>query len=719
METVMLKKHFRRLKSKLCLPSLFLILLLPFAVVVYQLLAEIKVGIDFAQKEQLGLDYSFPLIELLEDVVQHRAQANSRFSGDIFFSTKITAIQSQIEEDLKAIDAVEGQMGNILKTTEGWKMLKRKWQELKKQSPTLSSQESFDFHTALIADILALIAHVGDTSNLILDPELDSYYLMDTVITKLPPAIENTAIARDLGTNILERKQINSEEKAHLIVLSSLIKLPIDQVNRGMQVAFHENPNLQPQLKPSAQESFAIATVFIEILNQKIITAPSLNIKETDYFAAGMQAIDAQFKLYDSVFPSLDKLLQIRIDKLARKKIFIEAFALIVLATGIYVFVAFARNLKKREGAEKALRQAEEKYRNIYENVVNGIFQTTPEGRYLSANPSLARIYGYSSPEELIAKIADMQRQLYVEPNRRDEFISLVQKHNIITDFESQVYRKDGTVIWISENARAVYDAKGALLYYEGTVVDITYRKVAAEALRYQQEQSERLLLNVLPESIAKRLKLEQNTIADSFAEVTVLFADIVNFTELSAYKPPKELVNLLNKIFSAFDHLAEKHGLEKIKTIGDAYMVVGGLPIPREDHAEAIAQMALDMQQAIANLNDKTGESFSIRIGINTGSVVAGVIGIKKFIYDLWGDTVNTASRMESHGLPGHIQVTDSTYKLLQNRFLFKERGVIHIKGKGEMTTYLLIGKVKTEWFASVEERGERREERGERRED
>ncbi len=209
--------------------------------------------------------------------------------------------------------------------------------------------------------------------------------------------------------------------------------------------------------------------------------------------------------------------------------------------------------------------------------------------------------------------------------------------------------------------------------------------------LRRQQEQSEKLLLNILPNSVAQRLKQEQGIIADNFEEVSVLFADIVGFTPLSARICPIELVKLLNQIFSTFDNLAERHGLEKIKTIGDAYMVVGGLPLPLDDPARAIAEMALDMQQAIANFQADSGEQFQIRIGINTGPVVAGVIGTRKFIYDLWGDTVNVASRMESTGVPGCIQVTATTYERLKDRYEFEERGTIEIKGKGEMMTYWL----------------------------
>ncbi|MBW4679971.1 MAG: response regulator [Microcoleus vaginatus WJT46-NPBG5] len=210
--------------------------------------------------------------------------------------------------------------------------------------------------------------------------------------------------------------------------------------------------------------------------------------------------------------------------------------------------------------------------------------------------------------------------------------------------------------------------------------------------LQAEQEKSERLLLNILPKAIAEKLKQGWNTIADSFAEVTVLFADIVDFTKLSAQVSPTDLVNLLNDIFSTFDRLAEQHGLEKIKTIGDAYMVVGGLPVPSANHAIAIAEMALDMQQAIAQFNTQREQPFSIRIGINTGPVVAGVIGTHKFTYDLWGDTVNIASRMESQGIIGKIQVTSATYERLRERYKFEDRGLIDVKGKGEMRTYLLL---------------------------
>ena len=216
--------------------------------------------------------------------------------------------------------------------------------------------------------------------------------------------------------------------------------------------------------------------------------------------------------------------------------------------------------------------------------------------------------------------------------------------------------------------------------------------EIRTAELRKEKERSEQLLLNILPVKIADRLQRAESP-TEYFEEVTVLFADIVGFTSLSAQMEPMQLVAGLNQIFSAFDELTEKYGVEKIKTIGDAYMVVGGLPIASEDHARAIADMALEMQHYMKTIPNNLGSSLQIRIGINTGPVIAGVIGIKKFIYDLWGDAVNVASRMESHGKPGYIQVTETTYSRLKDLYVLEPRGTISIKGRGEMITYWLIG--------------------------
>lgn len=213
-------------------------------------------------------------------------------------------------------------------------------------------------------------------------------------------------------------------------------------------------------------------------------------------------------------------------------------------------------------------------------------------------------------------------------------------------------------------------------------------------ALLLEQYRSDRLLLNILPQSVAERLKQNNEArIADRYESVTIMFADLVDFTRISAGMSPEALVDLLGSVFSRFDELTEKHGVEKIKTIGDAYMVVCGAPEARADHAEAVAGLAIDMQQALAELAASCGYDLSMRIGINSGPVVAGVIGSSKFSYDLWGDTVNMASRMEHCGQSNIIQVSQSTYELLHDRFVFEKRGLIEVKGKGSVQSYFLLG--------------------------
>jgi len=482
-----------------------------------------------------------------------------------------------------------------------------------------------------------------------------------------------------------------------------------------------------------------------------------------------------------------------------------------------------ARDITERRRADLALQRAEEKYRSIFEHVAEGIFQVDGQGRYLSANPALAKMLGYLSPAELIGQVSDIRR-LYVDAEQRQALEHQLHSHDSVAKFESRVYRADGTIIWVSENVRTVRDNNGQILYYEGTVADITQRKQAEEALRASQrdlatlmgnlagmayrrmcdqerqlafvsegcyeltgyqpdelmqvngafgrlvhpedhgyvgeklqraiqdrqpfettyrmitaagtpkwvlekgvctyaadgtpefiegfitditerkqieealqverEKSERLLLNILPEAIAEELKQQHQSVAYRFQEATILFADIVDFTGLSVAIAPTDLVDLLNQIFSIFDQLAETHGLEKIKTIGDAYMVVGGVPNPMANHTEAIADMALDMQQAITQFKRQDGSSFGLRIGIATGPVVAGVIGKRKFSYDLWGAAVNVASRMESQGHANRIQVTEQVYQRLNDHYHFQKRGIVTIKGRGEMTTYWLLNR-------------------------
>ncbi|WP_371261592.1 adenylate/guanylate cyclase domain-containing protein [Rivularia sp. PCC 7116] len=344
----------------------------------------------------------------------------------------------------------------------------------------------------------------------------------------------------------------------------------------------------------------------------------------------------------------------------------------------------------QRKQAESALLESEERYRDLFENANDLIQSVNPYGRFLYTNRAWEETLGYSKSDLDGITVFDI-----VHPDFRircrDVFYRVMSSGKF-EQLQAAFMTKNGQTIFLEGNLNCKF-VEGKPAATRAIFRDVTARISAEKALRHQQEQTEKLLLNILPVSIANRLKQEPGTIAEHFEDVTVMFADIVGFTQIAASVTAKTLVNLLNQIFSLFDRLSLKYDLEKIKTIGDAYMVVGGLPTRNSNHPQAIAAMALEMQNAIETFNKRNNLNLSIRIGIHTGSVVAGVIGLQKFSYDLWGNTVNIASRMESHGLPGKIQVTEDTCKRLQHKFILEKRGEILVKGKGLMTTYLLMG--------------------------
>ncbi|MGQ9805686.1 MAG: adenylate/guanylate cyclase domain-containing protein [Chlorobiales bacterium] len=292
--------------------------------------------------------------------------------------------------------------------------------------------------------------------------------------------------------------------------------------------------------------------------------------------------------------------------------------------------------------------------------------------------------------EEISSKelIYDTCKALSETYELKGDFKNALAYHKLYHQFKEDVF---------SEDVRKRLSGLEAKFELEKVEREKEIYRLKNVEIKAEQEKSDRLLLNIMPEAIAERLKQGEYVIADYFKESTVLFADLVGFTTLSARFKPETLVVILNEIFSAFDEIMETVGLEKIKTIGDAYMAVGGVPILRADHAEAVAEAALQMIKEMTRINAQSNAPMSVRIGINSGPVVAGVIGRKKFIYDLWGDTVNTASRMESHSNPNEIQVTESTYQLLCDKFIFEKRDTIEVKGKGVMQAYFL--KEKIEW--------------------
>lgn len=254
------------------------------------------------------------------------------------------------------------------------------------------------------------------------------------------------------------------------------------------------------------------------------------------------------------------------------------------------------------------------------------------------------------------------------------------------------VARRNALPAWLIDGFFVMNIAALGATAFAMVATFMSQKDLAMRLLATERERSESLLLNVLPREIAPRLKAGESPIADHYDAATVLFADVVGFTPLTEQLPPREMVSLLNEIFSRFDVLADTHGVEKVRTIGDNYMCVAGVPRRRPDHAQAVARMALDMRAFLDELRARGEDRIDFRIGINSGALVGGVIGLRKFVFDVWGDPVNTASRMESHGVPGRIQVTEATYELLRAEFDLEPRGTIEVKGKGPMRTWFLV---------------------------
>jgi len=318
-------------------------------------------------------------------------------------------------------------------------------------------------------------------------------------------------------------------------------------------------------------------------------------------------------------------------------------------------------------------------------------FEKTGEYAPTFISENVKSLLGYE-PKEFL-KNADFWTDR-IHPNdlpRVQENLKRLYEDGQLTQ-EYRLLHKEGHYCWVNDELHLQRNKDDDPTEIVGSMNDITERKKIEEELALAKEQAEKLILNILPISIANRLKDDEKIIADKYAEATVLFLDIVGFTEFSSKLLPSKLVSVLNDIFTRFDLITEKYNLEKIKTIGDSYLLVGGLPDERDDHAEAVAFAAIEMRDEIKKFNQETGENINVRIGIHSGPVVAGVIGKNKFSYDIWGDTVNIASRLESHSEPGKIQVSEITYYLIKDKFKLEERGLVELKGKGEFKTYYLI---------------------------
>ena len=362
-------------------------------------------------------------------------------------------------------------------------------------------------------------------------------------------------------------------------------------------------------------------------------------------------------------------------------------------------------DISERRRAERRLRDSEERTRLLLDSTGEGIYGVDLDGNCTFANPACVGILGFDSDSELLGRNMHetvhhtkgdgqpypMEECQIYQAFRRGEGVHVddeVMWHRDGTNFPAEYWsypmERDGRVV-------------GSVL----TFVDITERKQLEVKIRIEHDRAERLLRNVLPEEIVRQLKERPGkTIAEEFDHVSVLFADLVGFTPLAARLGPERAVELLNEIFSAFDRLADRYRVEKIKTLGDGYMAVAGapVPIPDEDHSVSVAEMSLEMLRWVADLSAREGWHLQLRIGLNRGPAVGAIIGTTKFMYDMWGDTVNVAARMESSGEPGRIQVAENMWRHLKDSYVLEPRGEIEIKGKGKLKTWFLEAAVNTE---------------------
>jgi PAS domain S-box-containing protein len=805
--------------GKTSLVALLAIFTLPLAVVVQQLVAEINLGIHFTRNERYGIEYNKTLRKWLEDVIQHRKLANTYLSGGAPDKESLLASQRAIASDIEAIEIVDRKLGKTLKTTPNWTALKQNWQLLKVEVLELTAERSFARHTALIERILAQITHVGDTSNMILDPELDTYYLLDALITKLPQAIEKTAQAKEFGTEIVERKTITLEEEAQMTVFNYSIDTPMSAIARGTQVIFEYNPPVRSSLQKPVQTSLGSTNKFLQLIHKD--TLQRIRFEPVDYSNVGREAIADQFRLYDAMVPATDHLLQMRLNDYVWRKYRAITFALLVLVAVTAIYALLTRNWHQRQQVEQRLRvqyattkvlsesenleaatpkilqticenlnwklgelwtidapnqvmrkvkswyrtqsaadfaaysetisfapgmgligrvwaesqsiwiadlnreagfflrggvatkaklqsafgfpvlesdlfevpakgrviavmvffsseirpldpeilqvmttvgsqigqfmqrkrveiavaHAEEQYRSIFENSTEGIFQTTPNGQYLSVNPALVRIYGYQSPEELIHYLSDINH-LYVEPDRRSAFVQLISRDNRVADFESQVYRKDGSIVWISESAVAVRDQDGTLLFYVGTVQDIDERKRTAQELYKAKEAAE------------SASHSKSQFLANMSHELRTPLNAIIGYSEMLQEEAEDlgiaEILPDLDKIRGAGKHL-----LDLINDILDISKIEAGKMDLFLETFE-VSMLVRDIQSIVQPLIAKNNNTLHVSCADNLGTMHADLTKVRQVLFNLLS---NAAKFTENGTIALTIERTSETH--------------------------------------------------------
>ena len=513
------------LMNRLKYPQKFLLIslvfILPLALVLNFLITELDSRIEFTQKEIYGNTYLRPINQLWQNIplrqfyLQQQFYKDSLAIGEITFTEELSKIEANIADGFSRLTELDTQMGKVLKTNKKLQDLKFRWQSV------LNSQEFLGFrnHDLLLEEIHAFRRHIVDFSNLILDPDLDTYYLMDAIAFKLPEMQKLLYKMRRTQLEIAFKQKVSDENRALLISLVSLLSDHNQDLGNNLERSF--NNSSQNQLRKNLGirlRNFLINISEINSYRSQLSTQNDASAFNDNSFNAEIAAtLESSFKFWDDVSENLNILLERRMRGFQERKQFILIFVAVILVTVIYLFVGFylsvMRTVQQLDMAAKqmtdggaaltridsrdelsmvvrafnsvaaALRESEQKYRGIFENSVDGIFQTSVDGKYISVNPALAKIYGYESVEQMLSMVASIEQDVYVDRDRRHAFQKLMDVNDTLTGFESEVYKRDGSTIWISENVRAFRDGDGKIIYYEGTVEDITQRKDAEIAL--------------------------------------------------------------------------------------------------------------------------------------------------------------------------------------------------------------------------------------------
>jgi len=561
-----------RLMKTLRYPAKFtlisLVFLLPIGLLMTLLFSEIHNRIQFTEKELIGSEYLRVIQTVSKKILNYRV-ASQQYNLMNQPSNKLPPIHTEITQDLQKLEEVDLRLGASLNTQDRVQHIQQVWQLIKQRSHEFSPETKYLLSQELFDAVSDLRLQVGDQSNLILDPDLDTYYLMDTVLLKLPEIQETLTQVQLFSQQIQLTQQFTSTERSQLLMLTGSLHRFNTELVRKLQIAF--NHTAAEQLQTQLSDDLSQITASIEQLTHQLngLAYDNQSPQTALYLNQAKVSLRQSFTLWDEAINQLDLLLQRRVDSLRQRRLWTTFFVVIVLIFAAYLLMGFYQGMmqvvsglsaasqrmikgdleepvqldSKDELAEvvqsfnsvaDALREAEANYRGIFENAVEGIFQTTPEGQYLAANPMLAKIYGYSSPHELITALTNIKSQLYVNPSDRSQFIHLMHELGKIQNFEAQVYRKDGSIIWISETARSVFDIQGRLIRYEGTVVDITQRKQAeAEIAQLTQRlQDENLRMSA---ELAVTRQLQQMLLPTELELQAINGLDIAGFMEPAA----------------------------------------------------------------------------------------------------------------------------------------------------------------------------------------